>query len=45
MSDIPDIPDDVLVAATAPVTMDDPRWFADTFSDLADPEVMRQAWQ
>jgi len=31
--------------STVPVTMDDLRWFAETFSDLADPEVMRQAWE
>ncbi len=31
--------------STAKVTMDDLQWFADTFSDLADPEVMQQAWQ
>jgi hypothetical protein len=30
--------------STAPVTMNDLRWFSDTFSDLADPEVMQQAW-
>lgn len=28
----------------APVTLDDLRWFSATFRDLADPEVMRQAW-
>jgi hypothetical protein len=27
------------------VTADDLSWFADTFSDLADPDVMRQAWR
>jgi hypothetical protein len=32
------------VRSTIPVTMDDLRWFADTFSDLADPDVMKQAW-
>lgn len=31
--------------STTPVTMDDLRWFTDTFSDLADPEVMQQAWK
>jgi hypothetical protein len=31
--------------STVPVTMDDLRWFAETFSDLADPEVMRRAWE
>jgi hypothetical protein len=31
--------------STTPVTMDDLRWFSDTFGDLADPEVMRQAWK
>jgi len=31
--------------SSTPVTLDDLRWFADTFSDLADPEVMRQAWK
>jgi hypothetical protein len=31
--------------STGPVTMDDLRWFTDTFSDLADPEVMQQAWK
>jgi hypothetical protein len=31
--------------STAPVTMDDLRWFTDTFSDLADPEAMQQAWK
>ena len=31
--------------STTPVTMNDLRWFADTFSDLKDPEVMQQAWQ
>lgn len=30
--------------STAAVSMDDLRWFAETFTDLADPEVMRQAW-
>jgi hypothetical protein len=30
--------------STTETTMDDLRWFADTFSDLTDPEVMRQAW-
>lgn len=28
----------------AKVTMDDLRWFTDTFGDLADRNVMRQAW-
>lgn len=28
-----------------PVTMADLRWFSDTFSDLADPDVMDQAWR
>jgi hypothetical protein len=27
-----------------PVTMADLRWFAETFSDLAEPDVMGQAW-
>jgi len=31
--------------STVPVTMDDLRWFTQTFSDLAEPEVMRQAWE
>jgi hypothetical protein len=31
--------------STVPVTMGDLRWFTQTFSDLADPEVMRQAWE
>lgn len=31
--------------STTPVTMGDLRWFTDTFSDLADPEVMQQAWK
>ena len=31
--------------STVPVTMDALRWFAETFSDLADPEMMRQAWE
>jgi hypothetical protein len=31
--------------STSPVTMNDLRWFADTFSDLTDSEVMQQAWQ
>ena len=31
--------------STTPVTMADLRWFTDTFSELADPEVMRQAWK
>jgi hypothetical protein len=30
--------------STVPVTMEDLRWFTETFGDLADPEVMRQAW-
>jgi hypothetical protein len=30
--------------STTPVTRDDLRWFSDTFRDLGDPEVMRQAW-
>ena len=30
--------------STATVTMADLQWFARAFSDLADPEVMRQAW-
>ncbi|HEX8095187.1 FitA-like ribbon-helix-helix domain-containing protein [Jatrophihabitans sp.] len=30
--------------STAKVTMEDLRWFTETFRDLADPEVMRQAW-
>jgi len=32
-------------AASGPVTVDDLSRFASTFPDLADPEVMRQAWQ
>lgn len=32
-------------AAAGPVTVDDLSRFADTFADLADPEVMRRAWQ
>ncbi len=31
--------------STTTVSMDDLRWFADTFSDLTDPEVMQQAWK
>lgn len=31
--------------STTPVTMDDLRWFSATFSDLADPGVMQQAWK
>jgi len=31
--------------STVPVTMDDLRWFTQTFSDLAESEVMRQAWE
>ncbi len=27
------------------VTMEDLSWFAETFADLADPEVMARAWQ
>lgn len=27
------------------VTVDDLRRFADTFADLGDPDVMRQAWE
>lgn len=30
--------------SVAPVTLDDLSWFSATFSDLTDPEVMRQAW-
>jgi plasmid stability protein len=30
--------------STAKVTMEDLRWFTETSGDLADPEVMRQAW-
>ncbi len=30
--------------STAPVTLDDLRWFGAAFRDLDDPEVMRQAW-
>lgn len=30
--------------STAPATIDDLTWFARTFADLADPDVMRQAW-
>lgn len=30
--------------STTPTTLDDLRWFSEAFSDLADPEVMRQAW-
>jgi hypothetical protein len=29
----------------APVTVDDLSRFAETFADLADPDVMRQAWE
>jgi Ribbon-helix-helix protein, copG family len=32
-------------AAPGPVTVDDLLQFADAFADLADPAVMRQAWQ
>lgn len=37
----------VRVAATAeePVTVESLRQFAQTFADLADPEVMRGAWE
>ena len=31
--------------STVPVTMADLQWFAGTFGDLADPEVMQQAWK
>lgn len=31
--------------STTHVTMDDLRWFTETFSGLADPEVMQQAWK
>lgn len=30
--------------STTPVTMADLRWFTEAFSDLDDPEVIRQAW-
>ncbi|WP_239334023.1 ribbon-helix-helix protein, CopG family [Frankia sp. CiP3] len=30
--------------SVTPVTLDDLRWFSGVFRDLADPEVMRQAW-
>ncbi len=30
--------------STTPTTIEDLRWFAEAFGDLADPEVMRQAW-
>jgi len=30
--------------SSAKVTTDDLRWFTEAFGDLADPEVMRQAW-
>jgi hypothetical protein len=30
--------------ADVKVTLEDLRWFTDTFSDLADPDVMHQAW-
>lgn len=30
--------------STTSTTIEDLHWFADTFSDLADPEIMRQAW-
>jgi hypothetical protein len=29
----------------APVTVEDLEWFAGTFADLADPEVMGDAWR
>ncbi|MBO0808124.1 MAG: hypothetical protein J2P32_07465 [Actinobacteria bacterium] len=32
------------IRATTPVTIDDFRWFRELARDLADPEVMRQAW-
>ena len=37
----------VRVASTSdePVTVESLRQFAQTFSDLADPEVMRGAWE
>lgn len=28
-----------------PTTVEDLEWFTETFADLADPEVMRQAWR
>jgi Ribbon-helix-helix protein, copG family len=31
--------------ASGPVTVDDLARFASTFADLADPEIMRRAWQ
>jgi len=34
-----------VAAAGDVVTVEDLSRFADTFADLADPEVMRQAWQ
>jgi hypothetical protein len=33
------------VTAGQPVTVQDLSWFADRFADLADPDVMGQAWQ
>ncbi len=34
-----------IAAAGDAVTVEDLSRFADTFADLGDPEVMRQAWQ
>jgi plasmid stability protein len=30
--------------SATPVRIEDLRWFTETFSDLGDPEVTRQAW-
>jgi hypothetical protein len=30
---------------TQPLTQEDLEWFGDAFADLADPSVMRKAWE
>ncbi len=48
MTDRPiwDVPNDVVTARQAsPVSTGDLARFADIFSDLADPNVMSQAWR
>lgn len=37
--------DATLAPPEATPTIDDLRWFAETFSDLGDPGVMDQAWR
>jgi hypothetical protein len=46
MSDIPirDVPEDAATPGS-PVGVEDLARFADTFADLADPDVMSQAWK